>query len=157
MSDLIFTTLGDWMDKIADEYSDTDAVVYPHRNQRWTYREFVDVVNKTAKGLIAMGVEHGDHVSIWATNHPEWLILMFATAKIGAVLVTVNTNYKQFELEYLLKQSDTKTLCMIGGFKDSDYIAHITGICPELATSDKGKLNSKVLPYLKNVIFIYPK
>ncbi|HOV69539.1 MAG TPA: AMP-binding protein, partial [Clostridia bacterium] len=151
---MIEMTIGDWMEKIAAEYPQTEAVVYPHRGLRWTYREFVDIVNQAAKALIALGVKHGEHVSVWATNYPEWLVLQFATAKVGAVLVTVNTNYKRYELEYLLRQSDTSTLFMIGGFKDNDYLSHIYAICPELETAQKGELTSAKLPYLKRVIYI---
>ena len=79
-----------------------------------------------------MGVQKGDHVAMWATNYPQWVISMFAAAKIGAALVTVNTNYKKFELEYLMKQSDSMTLIMIDGYKDCDYVAYIQELCPEI-------------------------
>lgn len=93
-----------------------------------------------------MGIRKGDHVAIWATNVPEWLLIMFGSAKLGAVLVTVNTNYKQFELDYLLSQSDAKMLVMIPGVKDNDYIAHIAGLMPGLLTQEPDDLDEPKLP-----------
>jgi fatty-acyl-CoA synthase len=107
--------------------------------------------------MMAMGIKKGDHVAIWATNYPEWILTLFATAKIGAVLVTVNTNYKIFEAEYLLKQSDTSTLILIDGFKDCDYIEIMNQLVPELKDTEPGKLNNKTLPYLKNIIYVGDK
>ena len=98
-------TLGQLLDETAAKYPDKDAVVYVKRGLRWTYKEFNEECMKVAKGLHKLGIKKGDHLSVWATNVPEWLVLQFATAKIGAVLVTVNTNYKSHELEYILKQS----------------------------------------------------
>ncbi|GAE86963.1 long-chain-fatty-acid-CoA ligase [Acetivibrio straminisolvens JCM 21531] len=100
----------------------------------------------------------GDHVAVWATNVPQWFITFWATTKIGAVLVTVNTAYKIYELEYLLRQSDTHTLVMTDGFKDSDYIGIIKELCPELETAEAGKpLHIKRLPFLRNIITIDSK
>ena len=151
---LIDITFGDLLDAQAARFPDHDCVVEPHRNLRFTYPQFRDECNCVARGLLAMGVKRGDHVAIWATNHVEWLTIMFATAKIGAVMVTVNTNYKRFELEYLMRQSDSTTLVMVEGVKDSNYVQHLQELCPELATSEPGKLDSPALPYLKNVIFL---
>ncbi|HEY9059672.1 MAG TPA: AMP-binding protein [Pseudobacteroides sp.] len=154
---LLEITVGDLLDSMAERYPDHDAVLYTDRPFRKTYREFKDLTDTVAKGLMAMGVKKGDHVSIWATNYPEWLLTMFATAKIGAVMVTVNTNYKIFEVEYLLRQSDTSTLILIEGFKDCNYVDIMNELCPELAASKPGKLNSKALPVLKNVIYVGDK
>lgn len=151
------TTVGDLLDQIAEKYPDHDAVLYTDRPFRKTYSEFRDLCNVVARGMMAMGIKKGDHVAIWATNYPEWLLAQFATAKIGAVLVTVNTNYKIFELEYLMRQSDSNTLILIEGFKDSNYVEVINQICPELATSEPGNLESRALPFLKNVIYIGEK
>ena len=102
-----------------------------------------------------MGVKPGTHVAIWATNVPQWFITFWATTKIGAVLVTVNTAYKIHEAEYLLRQSDTHTLVMIDGYKDSDYIGIVKELCPELASNPKGHpLHSRRLPFLRNVITV---
>jgi fatty-acyl-CoA synthase len=154
MEKLLEITIGDLLDKMAEDYPDHDAVLYTDRPFRKTYSEFRDLCNTVAKGFMAMGIKKGDHVAIWATNYPEWLLTMFATAKIGAVLVTVNTSYKIFEAEYLLKQSDSSTLVLIDGFKDSNYIQIINELCPELKASEPGKLNAHSLPFLKNVIYV---
>ncbi|MDL2237613.1 AMP-binding protein [Christensenellaceae bacterium OttesenSCG-928-K19] len=154
MTKLLNMTIGEMLEKQARDYPDNEGLVVPYCDLRYTYKELNEVVDVIARGFMGMGVQKGDHVSIWATNYPEWVLTQFATAKIGAVLVTVNTNYKQFELEYLLKQSDTSTLVMISGFKDSNYVEHIRGLCPELNEAEPGKLSSKKLPYLKNVIYL---
>lgn len=147
-------TMGQLLDMQAERYPNHEAVVYPFENVRWTYSEFCDRVNRIARGLIRIGVKKGQHVAVWATNVPEWLLAQFALAKVGAVLVTVNTNYKIFELEYLLRQSDSTTLIMTRGFKDLDYVQIINQLCPELKDCEPGQLNSSKLPYLKNVIYI---
>lgn len=157
MEQLLKITIGDLLDKIAEEFPDHDAIIYTDRPFRKTYSQFRDLVNQVAKGFIAMGIKKGDHVAIWSTNYPEWILAQFATAKIGAVLVTVNTNYKIFELEYLLRQSDSNTLIMIEGFKDCNYVDIVKRLCPELAHCEPGKLNSSSLPYLKNIIYIGDK
>ena len=87
-------------------------------------------------------------------NVPDWLTFMFATAKIGAVLVTINTNYKLSELEYLIHNADINTLCIIGGFRDSDYVNMVFELVPELKSQQRGNLKSERFPELKNVVFI---
>ncbi|HHV98408.1 MAG TPA: AMP-binding protein [Clostridiaceae bacterium] len=157
MDELMKITIGDLLDNIAEKYPDHEAVVYTDRPFRKTYSQFRDLCNEVAKGFIAMGIKKGDHVAVWATNYPEWILAQFATAKIGAVLVTVNTNYKIFELEYLLRQSDSTTLILIDGFKDSNYVDIINELCPELKNSEPGKLKTERFPFLKNVIYIGDK
>lgn len=152
MEKLIEITLGSLLDEMAEKYPDHAGVLYTDRPFRKTYSEFNAICNSVAKSFMKMGIKKGDHVAIWATNVPEWLITLFATAKIGAVLVTVNTNYKIFEMEYLLKQSDSSTLILIDGFKDSNYVQIINELCPELKDSEPGKFKCEHLPYLKNVI-----
>ena len=157
MEKLIEITIGDLLDSMAEKYPDHDAVLYTDRPFRKTYSQFRDICDIAARGLLAMGVKKGSHVAIWATNYPEWMITMFATAKIGAIMVTVNTNYKVFELEYLMRQSDSDTLIFIDGFKDSNYVEILRELCPEINGSQPGKLNSKALPVLKNVIYVGEK
>ena len=147
-------TLGDLLDRTAEVFPNVDGIAYYDRDFHLSYSEFRDMCNKVARGLLAIGVKKGGHVAIWATNYPEWIILMFATAKIGATLVTVNTNYKIFEAEYLLKQSDTDTLVMMHGLKDTCYTDIMNELCPELKTSEKGKLDNPDLPHLKRIIYI---
>lgn len=147
-------TLGDWLEYWAEREPDHDFIVYSDRNMRFTYRQFNERVNHLAKGLMAIGVTPGAHVGIWATNVPDWNTFLFATAKIGAVLVTVNTNYKQHELEYLAENSDLHTLCITNGTFDSDYVAMTYELLPELKSQPRGFINSKRFPNLKNAIFI---
>ena len=133
---------------------DNDCIVAPEFDVRWSWKEFDRRTDQIARGLYAMGIRKDDHVAIWSTNTPEWVLTMFASAKLGAVLVTVNTNYKQFELNYLLSQSDAKMLVMIPGVKNNDYIAHITGLAPCLLTGEPDGVAVKALPFLKRVVLI---
>lgn len=154
MSQQIELTIGALLDDMARRYPDNEALVYIDRDLRYTYREFNDICRQVAKGLLKMGIKKGDNVSIWAYNVPEWVILQFATAKIGAILVTVNTSYKSSELEYILNQSDSKTLFMVSSFKDTDYVATLNTVVPELADSALGRLSCAKLPFLKSAVFI---
>jgi fatty-acyl-CoA synthase len=147
-------TLGDLLSETVAKFGDHDALVYADRDFRLTYREFNDRVDEMAKGLMALGVEKGEKVAVWATNIPYWVTLQFATARIGAVLLTVNTNYKGAELAYLLKQSETENLFIIDGFQDTDYINTVYELVPELKTCQRGSLKSKDFPCLKRVGFL---
>ncbi len=155
--DLINYTLGGILEKWATETPDHEFIVYPDRNLRFTYSQFDDRVNRMARGLISIGVKPGDKVGVWATNVPDWSTMMFATAKIGAILVTVNTSYKLTELEFLIKNADLHTLCIIDGYRDSDYVNMIFELIPELKTSERGNLKSEKFPVLKNIVFIGPQ
>ncbi len=154
MQKLIEITVGGMLEEMAERYPGHECLLYSDRPFRKTYSEFNSICNSVAKSFMKMGIKKGDHVAMWATNVPEWLITLFATAKIGAVLVTVNTNYKIFELEYLLKQSDSNTLVLIDGFKDSNYIQILNELCPEIKDSKPGELNIEKFPFLKNVISV---
>jgi fatty-acyl-CoA synthase len=154
---LIEETLGSYIEKWAFETPDKDFMVYADRGLRFTYSEFNKRVDKLAKGLLYIGIKKGDHVGIWATNVPDWLTFTFATAKIGAVLVTINTNYKAHELEYLMNNADLHTLCLIDGWRDSDYVGMVNELVPELKYSERGFLKSEKFPFLRNVIFIGPE
>lgn len=114
---LLKVTVGELLEQKVNEHPDREAVVYPELNWRKTYSELNSIVDQAAKGFMALGIEKGEHVAIWSDNKPEWLISQFATGKMGAVLVTVNTNYRAKELEYLLKQSDATTLILAESFK----------------------------------------
>ncbi|TYO97818.1 AMP-binding protein [Desulfallas thermosapovorans] len=148
-------TIGQIVDLMAKELGDNLALVYQNRGIKYNYREFRDVCNQVAKGLMAMGIKKGDHIAIWANNVPEWVLAQFGSAKMGAVLVTVNTNYRSFELEYLLKQSDSTTIILVHGVKrQNEYTDIMYELCPELSSCAPGQLNSARLPKLKNVIYI---
>ncbi len=147
-------TLGEWLEYWAETTPDKEYIVYSDRDLRFTWSKFNERVDNLAKGLLAIGVKKGSNVGIWATNVPDWLTFLYATAKIGAVLVTVNTNYKQAELEYLCKDSDMHTLCITDGTWDCNYVDMTYEMLPELRTSERGHLQSERFPYLKNVVFI---
>ena len=150
-------TLGQILDRAIDQYPDNDAIVYVDRDYRLTYVEFGRVVDRLARGLMALGVEKGEKVAIWATNIPYWVALQFATAKIGAVLLTVNTNYKRDELAYLLLQSECENLFLIDGYQDTDYVQTIYDLVPELRTQQRGYLTSQRFPHLRRVFFLGPE
>ncbi len=154
---LIDYTFGKLLDRICEEFPEQYAFRYTTLDYTRTYPEFREDVDNFARALIGMGVGKGDHVAIWATNVPAWYITFWATVKIGAVLVTVNTEYKIHEISYLLSQSDTHTLVMIDGHKDISYTGIINEICPELKDSKPGQLSAERLPMLKNVVTVDSK
>ncbi|HHT61101.1 MAG TPA: AMP-binding protein [Paludibacteraceae bacterium] len=147
-------TLGDYIEQWATLTPEKEFIVYSDRDLRFTYKQFNERVNNMAKGLMAIGVKKGTHVGIWATNVPDWFTFIFATAKIGAVMVTVNTNYKESELEYVIDNADIHTLCITEGVFDGSYVDMTYNLVPELKTQQRGYINSKRFPYLKNVVFI---
>ncbi len=149
---LIDETFPDVLDRMCKEFPEQYAFRYTELDYTRTYIEFRNDVDTFARSLIAMGVKRGDHVAIWATNVPQWYITFWATTKIGAVLVTVNTAYRVHEIEYLLRQSDTHTLVMIENYKDIDYLQIINELCPELESSEPGELHAERLPVLRNVV-----
>ncbi|TDW06049.1 AMP-binding protein [Pseudobacillus badius] len=157
MSELIQETVGGLLAKRAKQLPQHEALVYPDRNLRYTYSEFDRLCRKAARGLMALDIDKGEHIAVWATNVPEWVTLQFATGKMGAVLVTVNTNYRAAELEYLLQQSESQTIVLIEDYRGNSYIDTIYEICPELYSSEPGKLSSKRLPLLKNVVVLSEK
>ena len=152
---IIDLTFPQILDRMVEEFPEQYCFRYTTCDYTRTYSQFKDDVDTFARSLIALGVRPGDHVAIWATNVPQWYLTFWATVKIGAVLVTVNTAYKIYEAEYLLKQSDTHTLVMIDGVKTSNYCEIIKELCPELKNLKPGQpLHSKKLPFLRNVITV---
>jgi fatty-acyl-CoA synthase len=147
-------TIGQWLEYWAETTPDKEYLVYSDRDLRFTWKQFNDRVDNMAKGLIAIGLGPGKHIGIWATNVPDWLTFLYASAKIGAVAVTVNTNYKQNELEYLVEDSDIHTLCITEGVFDGSYVDMVNTTLPELKTSQRGYLKSSRFPFLKNIVFI---
>ena len=153
--ELIDLTFSQVLDRVAAEFPDQYAFKYTTLDYTRTYRQFQKDVDDFARALVSMGVKAGSKVAIWATNVPAWYITFWATTKIGAVLVTVNTAYKIHEAEYLLRQSDTHTLVMIENCLDSDYRGIINELCPEIAATKAGEpLHCKRLPFLRNVITV---
>lgn len=152
---LINYTFPQVLDRMCEEFPNQIAFDYLECDYKRTYVEFRNDVDTFARALIHLGVKPGDHVTIWATNVPEWYITFWATIKIGAVLVAANTAYKSHEAEFLLRQSDTHTVVITQGYRDSDYAGIINELCPELANNEKGQeLHAKKLPFLRNVITV---
>ncbi len=152
---LIDETFPQVLDRMVEEFPDQYAFKYTSLDYTRTYSEFRDDVDTFARSLLALGVRPGHHVAVWASNVPQWYIAFWATTKIGAVLVTVNTAYKIHEAEYLLKQSDTHTLVLTEGAKDNHYGKIVAELCPELENTKPGRpLHSRRLPFLRNVITV---
>ena len=147
-------TIGQALRQQATTLPDHEALVFPQRSFRATYADYDGMVDDVARGLLAMGIERGDHVAVWATNWPEWVLLHLGTARVGAVLVTINPACRSHELAYALKQSDSKALFLIDRFKDSDYFALVGQVCPELAASLPSELAAEQLPALRWVVSI---
>ena len=157
--ELIQTTVGKVLEHNATSYPSQEAAVYFDSKTRYTWRELNDRVNELSKAFIATGYQKGDHVAIWATNTPEWLITQFAVAQIGGVLITVNPEWKSAELAYALHQSDSKFLIMMSGFSKwsgskehrYDYLSILYSLCPEL-NEKGGSAHFKQFPKLKKVV-----
>ncbi|GIN68210.1 AMP-binding protein [Bacillus sonorensis] len=152
MAERIHLTIGKLLEKTAEKAPDHEAVVYTGLGLRYTYQQFDQLCRKAAKGLMALGIQKGEHIAIWASNRPEWLTVQFAAAKIGAVLVTVNTNYQLSELEYVLKQSDSTTLLFMDSYRGTSYTDILYELLPELRDSKAGELKSDRLPFLKHIM-----
>ncbi len=149
------TTIGNVVDILADNFGDNSGLEYHSLGIKHTFSEFREVCNHVAKGLMALDIDRGEKIAIWANNLPEWVYTQYGSARMGAVLVTVNTSYRSAELEYLLEQSDATTLILAGGVREPDeYIKVINKVCPELKDAEPGKLVSKKLPFLKNVVYL---
>jgi len=152
MQSLRNITVGDMLEETASRFPTRLAVKYIETKYSKTYYEFNKEVDAVARGLMGMGFKKSEHIAVWATNYPEWLVLLFATARIGVVLVTANTNYKEKELEFLLKQSDSVAVFTCDGLKDIDSAKIMYSIAPELKKQKKGQLKCKRLPALRAVI-----
>lgn len=150
-------TLGGWLEYWAQETPDNEYIVYADRNLRFSWSAFNERVDELAKGFLSVGVKKGSHVGIWAQNVPDWLTILYACAKIGAVAVTVNTNYKEHELAFVIENSDMHTLCITDGVAGSDYVDMINSLVPEIRYQPRGQLVSSRFPFLKNVVFMGPE
>ncbi|CAI8047003.1 Putative acyl-CoA synthetase YngI [Geodia barretti] len=140
------------LDRQVERFSDREALVHNETGARYTYTEFRNEVERVARGLMALGVQRGHHVGIWATNYTEWVLTQFATAKIGSVMVNVNPAYRTHELAYLLEQSEANALILIGRFRNSDYAAMLNEVVPDLKDSNPGELSNSRFPYLRDVV-----
>jgi fatty-acyl-CoA synthase len=131
---LLGDTIGDNFDRTVARHGDREALVDGPSGRRWTYAQLRVEIDAMARGLLAVGIAKGDRVGIWAPNCPEWLLTQYATAKIGAILVTINPAYQTSELEYVLNQAGIRLLVAAQSFKNSDYAAMISQVRPRCAT-----------------------
>jgi fatty-acyl-CoA synthase len=154
---LLGMTIGQCLDRIAELYPDTEAVVGLVKDIRFTYAEFNQIVDRAAKALLKLGIQKGDRVAIWSTNNYEWITCQYATAKIGAILVNVNPAYRLHELEYVLRESRAKVLMLIESFKSTNYVELFYQACPEAKECEPGYIDSWRFPHLKSVVFIGSK
>jgi fatty-acyl-CoA synthase len=147
-------TVGGLLDLVRERRPEGDALVYPEHGLRYTYREFKEKVDECARALMALGLGKGDKVAVWGQNKPEWVILQFATGKIGAVLVTVNPAYRATELHYVLEQSDSAALFLTEGVKGADFVDILQGAVPGLSEGSRGGISAGDLPYLESVVLM---
>ena len=147
MADLLRITVGDLLDEKASQFPEKEALVDIPQGKRFTYQEFTGRVNQLARGFVRLGLQKGDHVALWAPNSSQWIITQFAIAKIGAVLISVDMNYQLEQLDYLLRQSDSKCLVTVEGIKGSENLEMVKHLC-------SGEANRSHLPELKNIVLI---
>ena len=151
---LLGETLGACLDRIAAAHPDAEALVSCHQSLRYTYQELRIEVERIARGSLALGVEPGDRVGIWSANCAEWLILQYAAAKAGAILVNINPAYRLRELEYALRQSGVSILVLARRFRNTDYVDLLTQLAPELRTSSSTPLSLQRLLALRTVVYL---
>jgi fatty-acyl-CoA synthase len=149
---LIGQTIGVHLSAIAAQHGARDALIVPHQQVRWTYAQFDERVTWLAAGLLGLGLERGDRVGIWAQNCAEWVLVQFATARAGLIMVNINPAYRRSELDYVLDKVQCSALILAPAFKSSNYLAILTDVVPELLHSAAGALHSSRLPKLRHVI-----
>ena len=149
---LLYETIGNCIDRIADHYPEQLALVVRHQNIRWNYRQYREQIDRLAMGLLKLGIEPGDRVGIWAPNCYEWCLTQYATAKIGAILVCINPAYRLYELEHALTKVECRAIVSAETFKTSDYLTMLQELAPELASCEPGQLRAARLPHLEIVI-----
>ncbi len=154
MSDFREITIAELLRETSAKFPDHEALVFPEFGVRQTYAEFQESCIRVAKGFMALGVKKGDHVSVWTTNLPEWVHMQFGLGMIGAVLVTVNTNYKSHELEYILRQSDSTTIVLMEKYRDTNFFETVNEVIPELKAGAPGETKTARLMCMKNAVYI---
>ncbi len=150
-------TIGDLFDEVAARFPARDALIDIPGGRRYSYRELLAIVNQLARGFLKLGIAQGEHLALWTPNISEYIITELAAAKIGAVLVSVDTNAQLPQLEYLLRQSDSRSLILSEGIKGADYIGMIRELCPEIDSSEPARLVCAALPELRRLIAISEK
>src|SRR5438067_38875 len=151
---LLGQTIGDFLEESVAKFRTNEAMVSVFEDQRFTYAEFGAEVERVARALLGLNIRKGERVGIWSTNCAAWVLMQFATAKIGAVLVTVNPAYRLFELEFALRQSECNVLISGDFFKEQDYAAMLRELIPELASGLATDLQSQKFPHLRQIVFL---
>ena len=152
---LIGETIGNFLDHVAAEFANNEALVSTFEKRRYTYAEFLAEVGRVARALMALGMQKGERVGIWSTNCVAWVLVQFATARIGAILVNINPAYRLYELEFALRQSECNVLISGARFKDADYVQMLHELIPELADTDPDKdLHAEKFPHLRRIVFL---
>ena len=151
---LLETTIGQALDAAAARWGDAEALVATHQNLRWSWRGLAQRADAFAAGLLALGLEPGDRVGIWSPNCAEWVLVQFAAAKAGVILVTINPAYRLSELEYTLNKVGVKALVAAERYKTSDYVGMVEALAPELPDSFPGALRAARVPTLRAAIKI---
>jgi fatty-acyl-CoA synthase len=153
---LLGLTIGEMLDQIVEKFPERNALIVHHQNVVWNYRTFANRVVEVARALMALGIKKGDRVGIWSLNNSEWTLTQFATAKIGAILVNINPNYRTHELKYALNKASVKLLITQDRSKYMDYTGMIQELAPEL-TKDEPELHSEELPFLRKIVRLHEK
>ncbi|MEP0201644.1 MAG: AMP-binding protein [Halioglobus sp.] len=151
-SQIIYKTIGEVLAQTVAQYPDNEALVVTHQDIRWTYLEFKQQIDRLATGLLKLGIEPGDRVGIWGPNSFEWVMVQYATAQIGAIMVCINPAYRLHELEFALNKVECKALVTADTFKTSEYLAMLENLAPELVRCAPGELQANKLPHLRSVI-----
>lgn len=149
---LIHATIPDFMAEIRRRYANRVAAVFCDTNERWTYDDLMNRVDRLAAGLLSIGVYKEDRVGIWSPNRSEWLLTQFATSRIGAILVNINPAYQTLELEFSLRQAGVSTLITAPNFRSSNYLAKLQDLAPELSNSQAGAWQVSKLPALQRIV-----
>jgi len=152
--DLVRKTVGGLLDEVASKFPEREALVDLCQGKRFSYKELLAMVNETAKGFLKLGLKQGDHLALWSPNRWEWTVTQLALAKIGVILISIDTSCKVEQLEYLLRQSDSRSLVMAEGMKGPEYIDMIHQLCPEVKEAIPGRVSCSALPELRNIILL---
>lgn len=154
MGTLLRKTIGDLFDEVASRFPDREALIDLPGGRRYSYQELLTIVNQLARGFLKLGIQKGEHLALWTPNLAESIITEFAAVKVGAVLMTLDTNAQPQQLEYQLRQSDSETLILSEGTTGTEHIGMIRQLCPEVDSSAPGQLSSQSLPELRRLIVI---
>lgn len=149
---LVSETVGSMLDRAVERWPDREALVSRHQHIRWSWRELADRADRFAAGLVALGLRKGDRIGIWSPNNAEWVVTMLAAARAGLIVVTINPAYRVQELEYALNKVGCRALVTATSFRQSDYVAMLNSIAPELATCLPGSLSAARVSTLFAVI-----